>query len=148
MDKWSNGAVMKSPNPKSKIQNPKSKRGVWNLGVLVGITLLLFGAALHAATNPPPLPLRTVVRTNAVAAPQRKTGTTNALASKQPAGARTNAMPAAQPLLTRIKSQTIDSFHRFQRAGAFFPVIIGVPVCLVLAVVFFRRFFKAKSSSA
>src|SRR6266516_2452601 len=111
MEIWSNG-VMRSPNLKSKIENPKSQRWIcFGFGIcFLGFLLALFLSApeLQAASNPPALPSRTVVRTNAVAAPQRKAGTTNALASKPQAAARTKAVPAAQPLLTRIKSQTID----------------------------------------
>jgi len=86
-------------------------------------------------------------RTNLTVKPGMAVGKTNALPGRLSA-AKTNAAAGSQTILARTKAQTVDSFHRLQGTSAFYPVIIGVPVCLILAGIFFFKSIKSKSRRA
>jgi hypothetical protein len=59
------------------------------------------------------------------------------------AGSKTNAIP--QTLWNQKKAQLVHLYQQLKGTRAYYPVVIGVPVCLVLAIVFLSRFLKAKA---
>jgi len=120
--------------------------GIWVLGF--ALALLFWEPQLEAAPAPTPGTNAPGVRTNAFRPPQRVAGKTNVIGKAQPRGATTNAAPATQRFLNSIRSQPVAAYNRLKSTKAFYPVIIGVPVCLVAAAFFLFKSFKAKSASA
>jgi len=74
-------------------------------------------------------------------------GKTNVVGNAQPRGTTTNSVPATQRFLNGIRSQPVAAFNRLKATKAFYPVIIGAPLCLALAAFFLFKSFKAKSAS-
>src|SRR5438105_8748500 len=86
------------------------------------------------------------VRTNALAAPAATPGKTN-LATKQRIGPKTNAVAASQTPVVKLTTQVVESFNQLKGTKAYYPVIIGVPICLVLAIFFLARSIKSKKKA-
>jgi len=131
------------------LQNRSSNKKVRSRAFCILGFLLAFLSApeIKAATEPAPLP-RMAARTNVTAKTAVVAGKTNALAAGRQSSAKTNAASGSQTLLTRTKAQTVDFFHRLQGTRAFYPVIIGVPVCLILAGMSFFKSIKSRSRRA
>jgi hypothetical protein len=111
-------------------------------GLLILLLVVLIGSAhLQGATTNAarPLPPRIPPATNSLAGAPRSSGTNVVTA----AGSKTNAIP--QTLWNRKKAQLTQAFQQLRGTRAFYPVVIGVPVCLVLAIFWLSRFFKAKA---
>lgn len=118
------------------------------LGLLALSGALLSGAPvpLEAAPNTPtPLPLpRLGARTNASARfPLAGTRTNNA--ALRGARPKTNAVPATATA-TNTTQRLVQRFRHLQNSPRFYPVLVGVAICLCL--VFLVRGLKAKSKPA
>ena len=136
--------ITKSSNLQTRGSNKKARSGAF---CILGFLLAFLSAPeIKAATEPAPLP-RMAARTNVTAKTAVMAGKTNALAAGKQSS-KTNAASGSQTLLSRTKAQTVDSFHRLQGTRAFYPVIIGVPVCLILAGMFFVKSIKSRSRRA
>jgi len=65
---------------------------------------------------------------------------TNAIAST---GSKTNAIP--QTLWNQKKAQLVHLYQQLKGTPAYYPVVLGAPVCLILAIIFLSRFLNAKA---
>src|SRR5690349_12575341 len=103
------------------------------------LSFLVFTSQLFAATN------------SGIPAPNRVPGRTNSLSSLPSARPKTNAVATSKAVtgkgsaLDRAKTQISSAFQNLRSSRAFYPVVAGVTVCLVLAIVFLSRFFKSKT---
>lgn len=109
--------------------------------------LLAFSPRLEAAPDAQ-MPTRTAPRTNAIPGAQGAMGRTNAVkkavGSTQLTG-KTNAAALPQTMWAKGKAQTISWFDRLRHSPAYYPVVIGAPLCLLFALIFLFKSFKAKS---
>jgi hypothetical protein len=122
-------------------------------GIFLGLALFVTGLQLEAAPAPTPgVPATGApapgTRTNAFRPPQRTPGKTNVIGKAQSRGTTTNAVPATQRFLNSIRTEPAAAFNRLKASKAFYPVIIGLPLCLAAAIFFLFKSFKAKSASA
>jgi hypothetical protein len=106
------------------------------------------GVQLGAAPSPGPAAPAIGARTNIVRAPQRTPGKTNVVTKAPSRGTTTNAVPATQRFLNSLRTQPVAAFNRLKATKAFYPVLIGVPLCLVAAAFFLFKSFKAKAGAA
>ena len=125
--------------------------GRWNLGFKLRLVLVLLLPALlltfQSKADPDPAAQpRMAARTNLTAKPGL--ARTNAILATKQAPGKTNVAAGSQGFFSRTKTQTMDSFHRLQGTRAFYPVVIGVPICLVLAGIFLFKSVKTKSRRA
>lgn len=105
---------------------------------LLCAALFLMATGLQAASNSPAMPPR-LTRTNPVPA-IRVGARTNAAPALQHAGVKTNAVAAAKSTGTNAPSGLAGKFRHWQENRAFYPVVIGVLICL--AVLLLSRLFK------
>src|SRR5207248_2284355 len=99
---------------------------------------------LEATTNlARPLPPRIPPATNSLSRSPSTFPKTNAIGSAKPSGTKTNAVAATETPWNKGK----HSLQKLRGTQAFYPLVIGVPVCLIAAAVFLSRFFKGKSAT-
>jgi hypothetical protein len=100
-----------------------------------------------ARTNPVPT-ARVAAKTNLSPAAVRAALRTNAVAAAVRSGAKTNAATAALPAGAKAGSRIADQLRHVQASPYFYPVLIGVALCLGLGAVLLFQFFKSKSKKA
>ncbi len=114
------------------------------LGLLasVGIWAILFTTELDAATNALPGGPRVGAKTNLLSKLPTFAGKTNLVFPLQGTRAGTNASPAGLSSTNRV-STLVDTIRRWQGSPTFYPVLVGV--CICLALVFLVRARRSQS---
>jgi hypothetical protein len=116
--------------------------------LIAAATLVLVAAPLGAATNLPPAPKRLPPRTNSTVLVRPGAGKTNAAAVTRPAGSKTNVVAITRPAGTNASSSLVETIRHLPSQRAFYPVVIGLVVCMAGILLFTLLKPKSPKSDA